>query len=137
VIAKGEVMQLLLAACPSFREAWTAYVTSPDYEEGLLYIDLGEYADHLVELASSGRTADFPAVFDVVERLHLEGDAYVREAATIGLCEGIQNVASNTGVDAALFVPYLKPETARWWAELNAFWDGKSPYVGAGINPKK
>jgi hypothetical protein len=52
---------------------------------------------------------------------------------TIGLLEDIQNIAGSR--DAEAFVPYLKPESARWWAELNRFWDGKSPHVGAGIKP--
>jgi hypothetical protein len=137
VIAKDEVMPLLLQACPSFVEPWKAYSAEPTYEEGLLYIDLGEFAHHLVELMRAGPTSEFAAVFDVVERLHLDGDAYVKEAATIGLLEGIQNVAGNTGVDPERFVPHLKAESAKWWAELDGFWGGNSPYVGAGIKPEE
>ena len=36
----------------------------------------------------------FPAVGRVIERLHVEGDGYVRETAAIGLLEGIQNAWS-------------------------------------------
>ncbi len=66
-------------------------------------------------------------------------DDYVREAATIGLLEGIQNIASHTEneVDAKDFLQYLKPETAKWWHQLNDFWEGKIPYVGASINKAK
>jgi hypothetical protein len=31
----------------------------------------------------------FPAVFEIIERMHLKGDHYVKEAATIGMLEGI------------------------------------------------
>jgi hypothetical protein len=137
VIAKDEVMPLLLAGCPSFRGVWKDYLAGPVYEEGHLYIDLAEFAHHLVELLRSGATEEFPAVFDVVERLHLEGDAFVKEAATIGLLEGIQNVAGNTGVDPDVFVPHMKPETAKWWAELNEFWEGMAPGVGVGPKPEE
>jgi hypothetical protein len=132
VIAKDEVMPLLLEECPSFREPWNAYLATPSYEPGNVYVDLGEFATHLVELMRLGSTEEFSAAFDAVERLHLEGDAFVMEAATIGLLEGIQNVSGNTGVDPAAFVPYLRPESAKWWDELDRFWDGTSPYVGAG-----
>jgi len=44
-------------------------------------------------LEKANRTEEFPAVFEIIERMHLEGDDYVKEAATIGMLEGIQNVA--------------------------------------------
>ena len=45
------------------------------------------------------RIEEFPAVFDVIERFHLEGEPYLKEAATIRALEGIQNVAGSTVVD--------------------------------------
>lgn len=102
--------------------------------EGLLYVELGEFAHHLVELHKLKQADEFPAVFEVIERLHLEGDAYVKEAATIGMLEGIQNVAGNSGVDPEEFSRYLRPESAKWWQQLNDFWEGKIPYVGSSSN---
>jgi hypothetical protein len=90
-------MPLLLEACPSLAERWKSHVAND--HGGALYVDLGEFAHHVVELARSGVTSELPAVFDVVERLHVEGDPYAKEAATIGLLEGLQNVALNTGLD--------------------------------------
>jgi hypothetical protein len=69
----------------------------------------------------------------VIERLHVEGDSYVREAATIGLLESIQNQWGNNGVDPENFFPFLLPESARWWKSLNKFWTGESKYVGEGL----
>jgi hypothetical protein len=127
---------MLLEACPSFRVRWTAYVAEPAYDESLLYVHLGEFARHVVELLKNGSTGEFAAVFDAVERLHVNGDAYVREAATIGLLEGLQNVAGHAGIDPESFVPHLRPESSKWWAELNGFWAGTLPYVGAGLKPR-
>jgi hypothetical protein len=110
-------------------------VAAPDYEGGLLYLDLGEFAHHVVELMRTGATTEFPAIFEAVERLHVDGDAQVKEAATIGLLDGIQNIAGHAGVPAQSFAPHLKPESAKWWVELNNFWEGKAPYVGAGVKP--
>lgn len=69
--------------------------------------------------------------FDVIERLHLEGDTYVRELATIGYLEGIQNAADadQIGGGATALEPFLGAESARWWQGLNAFWTGAAPYV--------
>lgn len=60
----------------------------------------------------------------MVERWHREGDSYVKEAATIGLLEGIQNIAGNR-FDPKRFACWLKAESKRWWDKLNRFWNGE------------
>jgi hypothetical protein len=133
MITKEQVMPLFLSACPSFAPDWEKYrASNPD--EGLLYIDVSELAYHIVALIKSKQTSEFSAVFDVIECLHVEGDDYVREVATIGVLESLQNVASNDGVDPEAFVPWLGIESRRWWRQLNDFWQAKIPYVGATIN---
>jgi hypothetical protein len=124
MVTREEVMPMLLTVCPSFAAPWRDYVDNPIYEEGQLYIDLAEFASHLVGLQKAGETSEFQAVFRVVEAFHLDGDAFVREAATIGLLEDIQNVARNRNLDPESFYPYLHPESAKWWRKLNAFWNG-------------
>ena len=52
----------------------------------------------------------------------VDGDRYVCEAATIGILEGVQNIAESHGFDPESFVPYLGSESARWWRRLNDFW---------------
>ena len=111
-------MPLLIEACPSYRPAAK--------DEDLLYVALGHLARHLLELHRQSRTEEFSDVARVIERLHVEGDHYVREAATIGLLEGIQNLWANEGTDPELFVPHLLPVSAKWWQSLNDFWSGKS-----------
>lgn len=133
MITKEQVIPLLLNACPSFLKKWEEHRAIYEDEE-LLYVDLGEFAHHLVELLKVNRIEEFPAVFEIIERMHLEGDHYVQEAATIGMLEGIQNVAGNSGVEPEEFVEYLKPESAKWWQQLNDFWEAKIPYVGATID---
>jgi hypothetical protein len=83
---------------------------------------LGEFANHLFELYKHNQTHEFIAVFATIERLHKEGDEFVKEAATIGLLEGIQNIA---GYQANKFELYLGPESERWRKKLDDFWEGK------------
>jgi hypothetical protein len=83
-----------------------------------------------LQLHQQSRAEEFPAVCQVVERLHVEGDHYVREAATIGFLEAIQNIWSSQDVDPKLFARYLLPVSAQWWQNLNDFWDGNSKFVG-------
>jgi hypothetical protein len=125
MITKEQVMPLLLNACPSFSARWEEHRAFYE-DEQLLYIDLGEFAHHLIELQKTNRIEEFEAVFDVIERMHLEGDDYVNEAATIGMLESIQNVAGNSGIDPEQFAKYLKAESARRWRQLNNFWEAKT-----------
>jgi hypothetical protein len=64
-------------------------------------------------------------VFDAVESLHVHGDDYVREAATIGLLESLQNPNLHRTTNPEQFRPFLRPETAKWWDRLNKFWEGE------------
>lgn len=129
-ITAEQVIPLLLAACPSFQPRWDEHLK--EYGKPLLYVALGDFARHLLELYQRHETGVFPAVARVIERLHIEGDGYVREVASIGLLEGIQNVWSHD-IDPELFAPYLLPESTRWWRSLNDFWSGKSRFVGEGL----
>ncbi len=125
------MIPLLIEACPSFQPVLDEH--RKYYEEEITYTELGEFARHLLHLHHQHQTEVFPAVAQAIERLHVEGDHYVREAATIGLLEGIQNVWGNNDTDPELFVPYLLPESVRWWRSLNDFWSGKSKIVGEGL----
>lgn len=121
----------LVAACPSFTLKWEEHKREYfDEEDYLPYVALGEFNSHVVELYIEGATQELPSVFEEVERLHLEGDAYVKEAATVGFLEGVQNVIGNRGLNADVFLPFLGPESRKWWDQLNKFWAGEIRYVG-------
>ena len=126
MISRDQMFEPMLAACPSFTPAWTEFCANWEKEPGdrPLYLALSDFARHLVERLLSGVTEEFPAVFQVVERWHCAGDDYVREAAIIGLLEGIQNDAAHEGIDPGLFERWLLPESKKWWDKLNRFWDG-------------
>jgi len=85
---------------------------------------LGDFARHLLELQQKNRTEEFPAIASAIERFQTEGDSFVREAATVGLLEGIQNVWANNNTDPHLFARHLLPTSAKAWQNLNDFWDG-------------
>ena len=128
MIEESQVIAILLAACPSFRVAYP-----PEGDQESRYAVLGEFARHLLQLYRNGDTAEFSAIALALERLHLEGSQKAKELATVGCLEAIQNAWSNAGEQPELFVRWLLPETRRWWAELNDFWAGRIPYVGAGL----
>jgi hypothetical protein len=125
VISRAEMMEVLVEACRSFRPAWERFVAEwadkgPDLPH---YLALAEFARHLVTMLERADTANLFRVFQVVERLHLDGDPYVREAATVGLLEDLQNRNLHTVTDPEQFRAFLLPESRRWWDKLADFWD--------------
>jgi hypothetical protein len=128
MISRDQMIPLLLEGCPSFLPVLEEHRRY--FGEEILYVVLGDFARHLLQLYRQRQTEDFPAIARVIERLHLEGDHDVREAATVGLLEGIQNVWGNEGADPELFARSLLPESAKWWQSLNDFWSDKSEFVG-------
>jgi hypothetical protein len=126
-ITENEVMGLLIKGCTSYQARWDKYVLD-NYETGeehLLYIDLADFASHIVNLYQQNQIAEFPVIFDVIELLHTDGDDIVREAATIGLLEDIQNKLISNRIDTGVFEQYLKEQSLKWWSRLNDFWSGK------------
>ena len=140
-IGVDEVLDVVLSTLPDRDRLRLAEDDEPggsgeSGEERLHYSDAGDVAHHVVDLVLEGRLAELSALFAALERLHVEGDERVRVLATIGYLEGVQNVAGHRGVDPAVFLPLLGPESARWWRGLDAFWAGAAPGVlpvdGAG-----
>jgi len=58
-------MPLFLEACPSSAEKWHEH-RALNADEQLLYVDVGEFAHHLVELHKSNRTTEFRTIFDTI-----------------------------------------------------------------------
>jgi len=117
----------LLIADPSFQPRWTEFVAEWDDEPELpLYLALSSLARHLLSRLQTGDTAGFDRIFAVVERWHTNGDAYVREAASIGLLEDLQNLSGGNDKRPVTVEPWLGPESRRWWDKLDRFWDGDS-----------
>ena len=128
MITKSQVMPLLVQACPSYADRFRRYLADnyDDGEERLLYCELGDFAHYLCDLLERGTDSEFIAVFEVIESLHLDGDDFVKEAATIGMLEGLQNVSGwRDSIGPESFEKYLGVESHKWWDELNGFWQCK------------
>lgn len=115
MIVAEQVIELVLAASPSFARQWNEG-ENLDEDGRLLYIDMADLGRHLKRKVGAGDTAEFPAVFELVERLHVEGDRWVQELATIGLLEALN--------PDERFIPWLGPVSLNWWRRLDRFWSG-------------
>ncbi|MDP2034414.1 MAG: hypothetical protein Q8K29_13490 [Polaromonas sp.] len=129
MIEQQEAMPLLVDACPSFGQAWNEHLE--EYGNDVLYVAAGALANHLLALRNSNNLQHFPLVAAAIERLHLEGTPWVKEFATVGVLESVQNVWANHAVDPEEFGRFLGPESQRWWIGLNRFWAGEASHVRA------
>lgn len=124
MITRDQMLPLLVEACPSFAPNWREFVDEwKDKGDLPLYLVLADLAKHLVSKLAAGETEDFAAVFAVVERLHVEGEHYVREAATVGLLEDLQNTGIHKTTEPEQFRRFLHQQSERWWDKLYAFWE--------------
>ena len=93
------------------------------------YVEVGVFGRHLVEQLLQDSTQEFDAIFDVIERLLLQGDLGERYLVTWGLIEGIQNIAANredSYLTVRRFRPWLRPATSQAWDEVHALWGTRS-----------
>lgn len=123
MITRQSLFPVLLDAYPSFAPEWQQFVAEwSDEVELPLYIALGDLARNVVLKVSVGETSDLPDLFMAIERLLTHGDHWVREAATIGLLENLQNIARHETSELEKIRAFLQPESERQWNKLNAFW---------------
>lgn len=126
----SNMFELILREDPSFIEKWQGFRAEFQSDNELpLYVALSELACHLIGSLEAGNTSRFGAIFDVVERWHIKGDAYVRQAATVGLLEDLQNESLYRKARPDDFLPWLQPETLQWWTKVHQFWATGKPIV--------
>lgn len=129
-ITRKSLFDPLLEALPSFlpmREAfvakWTDNPSNHFDAPGDLpeYLLLGDLARWLIDLLKAGKVEEVRLALAVVERWLLEGDHYVKEAATIGFIETLQNNVEDEETRQRFF-DLLGPEGQHWWKKVDRFW---------------
>lgn len=129
-VVRKTMFDPLLEALPSFRpireafvEKWTGNPNNHFDAPGDLpeYLQLGDLARWLIDLLNAGNVEDVRLALAVVETWLLEGDHYVREAATIGFIETLQNNIDDNDTRQRFF-DLFGPEGQRWWEKLDLFW---------------
>ncbi|WP_337100106.1 DUF7674 family protein [Paenibacillus sp. YIM B09110] len=132
MIQKEQVMDMILNSCPSYKNRYSNYLKE-NYklgEERLLYVEIFDFIHHLVERYQKKNLEEFDKLFDCIEELHLYGDDYVKEWATVGFLEDLQNKLLQENIELNEFEIYLRSESRIWWNNLIDLWNGKTKYLG-------
>lgn len=116
----ADIVPHFATICPSFADVWRAHRESPEWEP-LPFVDVGQFARHLVSLYRSRHTSELPATFAEIERL-LTTEPQLRDLLVVGLLEGIQNHVGNAGLSANVLSGYMGAHTLEAWDDLNGFW---------------
>ena len=123
LLRKSPMGPMLVEACPSFALQWEQFLAEWAEEPDLpIYVALSDFARHLSVLLADNNGQVLQRVFSVVERFIVEGDGYVSEAAIVGIIEDLQNTNLHEGTTPDQYLPFLLPQTRRWWAKVQAFW---------------
>lgn len=137
MINKEQMFDRLLEADSSFQPQWEAFRQEwKEESDNVLYLALGELAQHIIRRLEQNEVVGLQEVFGGVESWHVDGDSYVREAASIGLLESIQNYLGGQEPNKrqrallATIERHLGSESTRWWKKLYRYWDGDETALG-------
>ncbi len=112
MISREKMFEPLLKVSEGFRPVCDEFIEEwKDGEELPQYLVLSDLARYISKLIAESREKELKEIFSVIERWHLEGDDYVREAATVGILEDLQNTnVVGVGVPEQVET-YLLPES--------------------------
>ena len=124
MIDRRTLFARLLAAYPRFNTQHDVFTTdwADDAEGPRNHLLLADLARECSILLADNRRAEVREIFGVVEEWLLNGDKYVREAATVGFLAVIQNTNLHKGTEPDDFLPFCGPEALFWWKKVSRFW---------------
>ncbi len=116
-----------------FESNFPDFEIDPDDKE-LLYIVAATFSSYLETLFEKSKLVEFEKGLIFIETLHLNGDSYVKELATIGILESFRNTYLMEYFDSENEIPNLGIESKKWWKQLNKFWNREINFIGETIN---
>lgn len=94
------------------------------------YVAVGDFVRYIGLQAEMNKSSVVDSCFEFIEELHLSNSPTVREFATIGILEGIQNIFGEEKIGQLGLEGNLRPESKQCWVKLGEFWTGTIKHVG-------
>ncbi|MBX3293691.1 MAG: hypothetical protein KF881_12465 [Acidobacteria bacterium] len=124
MIDRVAMMESLIVACPGFAPTFDAFLAEwADEPELPYYLPLGDFSRYLIQLLANDERDELITAFRMIEQLHVDGDKYVREAATIGILENLQNTNLHGQTKPDQFLEFLRPVSLKFWRKVMDFWE--------------
>ncbi|UYV14977.1 hypothetical protein [Porphyrobacter sp. ULC335] len=128
MITRDDIMGLVRALDPRFEEVAKVFLEQwaedPTAEiDGLPhYLYFAEIADIIGSDFAAGVEFKHRSTFQLIDRLIVEGEHYVSEAAVVGLLEDIQNALKRRRIPLHRAHALLPSESRYQWDDLVRFW---------------
>jgi len=113
-IKPEDVADLVFEACPSYRDAWSdldnGHSTGRQYSVPIMI----DFAQHVARLWNDRRFEEFPAIFDLIERLHVEGNEKVVDHVVFYFTELLYIELKKRGINPRFAERRLGPASTYW-----------------------
>jgi hypothetical protein len=117
----------LVKAFPNFSERWRKHLAHWKGEPAGSYIDMAEFVHFVVEdLYEKAKFDEIRRLFELLEKLFVEGDEATQNLIGLGFFETLQNFASWRPYGNKVFEQFLGPMSEQCWREIQRQWAGKS-----------
>ncbi len=123
MITKDEVVSTILDTCPFYKETWEKYFAF--YQEELLYVFVPDFVHNAIELERENKRQEILSIFEVIEKLLVEGDKDVKNIIEIGVLENFRHIF---GKSFEKFSKYLRPNSLKCWKTIPRTSLDKLPY---------
>jgi hypothetical protein len=113
-ITPEAVADLVFEACPSYREAWPEYDAGRPTDTIYSIPILIGFARHVAALWRRRQFSEFPAIFYLIERLHVEGNKKVVDHAVFYFTELLYIELEKQGINPRFADRRLGPVSFYW-----------------------
>ena len=98
------------------------------------YVAIGSFNKFVIDQFKNNNKELIKKLFAYIEELYISKSGKVREFATIGILEGIQNMMGDNNLNTNEIERFLGIESKKWWIQLNKLWNKEIKYIGETIN---
>ena len=88
-----------------------------------IYTVFSSLARYVEKLLENNKKEEIQNIFNLVEKWHINGDAYIKEAVTIEFVEGIVSLNPEHHMKNEPFLPFMGNETKYWAIQVKEFWN--------------
>jgi len=113
-IRPEQIPDLVFQECPSFKEAWPSIDLGKLSGQRHSIPILAGLAKHVARLWNDRRFEDFPVIFNLIERLHVEGNKKAVDHVVFYFTETLYIELRKLGINPRFAERRLGPKSAYW-----------------------
>ena len=100
-----------------------------EFDEFICYIWIGSVIRTALDKFKLGDNSEMLQLLKMAEYFHNHSDQEVREFSSVGIIEGIQNIAGCKDIEYGKFIQLIPPALLPAWKDVIKFWNGEIPVI--------